>query len=52
MADAQTSGGLLLAVPGARAATLARALAEQRVPVVAEIGELTGDPSGRIVVQR
>jgi selenide,water dikinase len=52
VADAQTSGGLLLAVPAARAVTLARALADQSVPVVAEIGEITGGPLGSIVVER
>jgi selenide,water dikinase len=51
LADAQTSGGLLLAVPAQRAASLARALADQGVPVVAEIGEILDDPSGRIVVE-
>jgi len=51
LADAQTSGGLLLAVPPHHAEALARALAEQGVPVVAEIGEVTSDPSGRIVVE-
>lgn len=50
LADAQTSGGLLLAVPPQAAGALTRALADQRVPVVAEIGEITDDPTGRIAV--
>jgi len=50
LADAQTSGGLLLAVPPHAADVLARALADQQVPVVAEIGEITADATGRIVV--
>ena len=52
MADAQTSGGLLLAVPAHQAATLVCALEDQGVPVVAEIGEITGDQSGRIIVEQ
>jgi selenide,water dikinase len=51
VADAQTSGGLLLAVPPQHAAALARALADHQVPAVAEIGEITDDPPGRIVVE-
>jgi len=50
LADAQTSGGLLLAVAPERAAALARALADAGVPVVAEIGEAVDDPTGRIEV--
>lgn len=50
LADAQTSGGLLLAVPETRAATLVRALQDRGVPVVAEIGEIDDDKSGRIKV--
>jgi selenide,water dikinase len=50
LADAQTSGGLLLAVPPQRAAQLIAALHRQSVPVVAEIGELVDDSSGRITV--
>jgi len=50
LADAQTSGGLLLAVPSARAARLREALRAQGVSTVAEIGEIVDDPSGRITV--
>jgi selenide,water dikinase len=50
LADAQTSGGLLLAVPRQRAGTLIAALRSQSVPVVAEIGEVVDDPTGQITV--
>jgi len=50
LADAQTSGGLLLAVAPERAAALARALARDGVPIAAEIGEIVADPSGHIEV--
>ena len=50
LADAQTSGGLLLAVPADRVDALLTALREHNVPVAAEIGEITDDPSGRIEV--
>ena len=50
LADAQTSGGLLLAVPRERAAQLIAALQSQSVPVVAEIGEVVDDSTGRITV--
>jgi selenide,water dikinase len=52
LADAQTSGGLLLAVPSERAARLMEALRAHDVPIVAEIGEIVDDPSGRITVGR
>ncbi len=51
IADAQTSGGLLLSVPAARATTLARALRDHGVEVVAEIGAITAENQGRIVVE-
>jgi len=40
LADAQTSGGLLIAVPAPRSEALQRALVDHNVPVVAEIGEI------------
>lgn len=40
LCDAQTSGGLLIAVPSENADTLAAALQRQHVPVVARIGEI------------
>lgn len=50
LADAQTSGGLLLAVGPDRVDALLRALHAHGVPVFAEIGTITDDPSGRIRV--
>lgn len=53
--DAQTSGGLLIAVPAERTPALLTALAAQQVPVAAEIGEITdpvpGTP-GQVTVSR
>jgi len=51
LADAQTSGGLLIAVATARSEALQRALRDRGVPAVAEIGELIDDPSGGIQVK-
>jgi len=49
LADAQTSGGLLIAVPVERADELVRALEENGVETRAVIGEvLAGGPAGRI----
>lgn len=50
LADAQTSGGLLIALPAADAERLKEELALRNVPVVAEIGEITADPESRIEV--
>lgn len=50
LADAQTSGGLLIAVAPEHAAALKRALENNPVPVIAEIGEVDDDPSGQIKV--
>jgi selenide, water dikinase len=50
LADAQTSGGLLLAVAPDRISALLRALHAHGVPTFAEIGAITDDPSGRINV--
>jgi selenide,water dikinase len=50
LADAQTSGGLLLAVAPARAGALIRALQDRGVPVTAEIGEMEA-AAGRITVE-
>lgn len=47
LADAQTSGGLLLAVPEASADALTRAL-EAAGGAAAVIGRLTGDPAGAL----
>ncbi len=50
LADAQTSGGLLIAVPPERSATLAEALASRGVGA-AEIGAVEGGSPGRIRVE-
>lgn len=51
LADAQTSGGLLIAVAAADAERLKEELARRNVPVVAEIGEITDDPDSRIRIE-
>jgi selenide,water dikinase len=50
LADAQTSGGLLLAVAPERSDDFLRALRAKGVPVFADIGVITNGPSGRIRV--
>ena len=50
LCDAQTSGGLLIAVPEVRLERLLRALGSAGVPVVAEVGEVTGPGRGEITV--
>ena len=50
--DAQTSGGLLLAVPRENEAALVAALHEAATPAVAVIGRLTPGPTGHIRVSR
>jgi selenide,water dikinase len=50
LADAQTSGGLLIAVPPDREADLARALDAERTPSAAVIGAVVAGPAGRISV--
>lgn len=45
-ADAQTSGGLLLAVPPENEAALLEALRREGTPVAAVIGRITGGPAG------
>ena len=50
LADAQTSGGLLIAVPGEKAQRLVTSLAQASVPVVAVVGEIVADPACRIQV--
>lgn len=51
LVDAQTSGGLLLAVPPARLEFLLAALANKRTPVAAEIGEILPASGGLRVVR-
>jgi selenide,water dikinase len=50
--DAQTSGGLLLAVPAENEAALVAALKEERTPAAAVIGRVIAGKSGRIRVAR
>ncbi len=50
LADAQTSGGLLIAVPPERLEELRAALIEAGCPVAARVGELVAGEAGRIQV--
>jgi len=50
LADAQTSGGLLISVPEDRAAALADAL-ERRGAPSADVGSVEGGPAGRITIE-
>ena len=50
LCDAQTSGGLLIAVPEARRDALVGALRAGGLPVAAVIGEITGPGRGEITV--
>jgi selenide,water dikinase len=50
--DAQTSGGLLLAVPPENEGPLLAALRQAETPAAAVIGRLTPGPVGRIRVAR
>jgi selenide,water dikinase len=49
--DAQTSGGLLLAVPADRADALVAALKKEGTPAAARIGRVTPGPAGAIQVR-
>ena len=51
LADAQTSGGLLLAVPEARIDVLVSALHRERTPVAAVIGRVVAGDPGSITVR-
>ena len=51
LADAQTSGGLLIALSAGDAERLKEELARRDVPVVAEIGEIVADPDSRIKIE-
>lgn len=50
IADAQTSGGLLVACPPERADEFAERLVAARTPAAARIGRITDDVAGRIAV--
>ncbi|HEX5819918.1 MAG TPA: AIR synthase-related protein, partial [Gemmatimonadales bacterium] len=52
LADAQTSGGLLLAVPPAALDSLLEALAREATPAAAVIGRCLDGPPGAITVRR
>jgi len=51
LCDAQTSGGLLLAVPAERAEALVAALKKEGTPAAARIGRVTAGPAGTIQVR-
>jgi selenide,water dikinase len=50
LCDAQTSGGLLIAIPGDRAIQLLESLRARRTPAATIIGEVVAGESGRIQV--
>jgi selenide,water dikinase len=50
--DAQTSGGLLLAVPAENEVALLAALKEERTPAAAVIGRIVAGKPGHIRVSR
>ena len=49
LCDAQTSGGLLMSVPSAKADALIAALREEGAPCAAVVGRVTGDAPGTII---
>lgn len=51
LADAQTSGGLLIALPADDVGRLKAELAGRGVTVVAEVGEIVADPDSRITLR-
>ena len=50
--DAQTSGGLLLAVPPENEAALIAALQQEQTPAAAVVGRIVAGPAGRVRVAR
>ena len=50
--DPQTSGGLLIAVPKAKAETLLKGLHRNRINDAAIIGEVVSKPAGKIVIRK
>lgn len=52
LADAITSGGLLISVPAEKADRLVAALKERQTPAAAVVGSVTAGPAGRIQVSR
>jgi selenide, water dikinase len=51
LCDAQTSGGLLIAVPAARAESLLTELNAELTPIASIIGRIVDEPAGRIDVR-
>ncbi|MBI1921027.1 MAG: selenide, water dikinase SelD [Geobacter sp.] len=51
LADAQTSGGLLIAVPASNSRRMNEELGRRNVPIAAEIGEIVEDPENRIRIE-
>lgn len=52
LADAITSGGLLISVPAEKADRLVAGLKERQTPAAAVIGSVTAEPAGKIYVSR
>ena len=50
LADAQTSGGLLIALPEAQVPALRAALERERAPAAAQVGRVVAGPPGRVAV--
>src|SRR5207247_9209201 len=48
LADAQTSGGLLIALPETQVPALRAALERERAPVAAQVGRVGAGPAGRL----
>jgi len=51
LADAQTSGGLLISVPADKVDLLVRRLLERKTPAASVVGEVTSEPAGVIQVR-
>ena len=50
LADAQTSGGLLIALPEPQVPALRAALERERAPAAAQVGRVVAGPPGRVAV--
>lgn len=51
LSDAQTSGGLLISVPGEKAELLIKKLLEKKTPAAKVVGEVLSEPKGAIQVR-
>jgi len=49
--DPQTSGGLLISVPGNKAAGLLKRMHQEGIKEADIIGEIVAEPKGRIIVR-